>query len=30
MVALTGLKELELALPPGSKRYADKAYSDYG
>ena len=27
---LTGLKELELALPPGSKLYADKAYSDYG
>ena len=27
---LTGLKELELALPPGSKVYADKAYTDYG
>ena len=26
---LAGLKELELALPPGSKVYADKAYSDY-
>lgn len=26
---LTGLKELLLALPPGSKLYADKAYSDY-
>ena len=27
---LTGLKEMELALPPGSTLYADKAYSDYG
>jgi len=27
---LTGLKEMLLALPPGSKVYADKAYSDYG
>ena len=27
---LTGLKEMELPLPPGSKLYADKAYSDYG
>ena len=27
---LTGLKEMVLALPPGSKLYADKAYSHYG
>jgi Transposase DDE domain len=26
---LTGLKELELALPPGARLYADKAYTDY-
>jgi hypothetical protein len=25
---LTGLKEMELALPPGSRLYADKAYTD--
>jgi hypothetical protein len=26
---LTGLKEMELALPKGSRLYADKAYTDY-
>ena len=27
---LTGVKEMQLALPPGSNIYADKAYSHYG